>query len=189
MMVNLVCEIDRELDYAREALGSLSKKAPMAVRTALNKTAKEVKTLDEKEAKATYTAKRSYINKLSLKKASVSNLDAILADSGGKVSMTHFKYYAGKKGLTTLINTKKGVKQVAPNGIKAFYIPENARAFKNSIAVRLGRPRLPIQKLYSISSPGMHGSQKYVWGEIEPDVRTMLHENVKKEVERMIKAI
>ena len=57
MEVVVLVEVDEALQYARQKLVAMQKKAPQAVRTALNKTAREAKKQDERITKQTYTAK------------------------------------------------------------------------------------------------------------------------------------
>lgn len=176
MNVEILIEVDEALEYTRKCLGDLQKKAPMAVRTAINKTAREAKKQDERITKQTYTAK-SDIHALQFTKATTGNLTAILKDKGANISMSHFTHYAGKRGISAIINTKHGRKTVGKYGNKAF--------FWNTIFVREGKSRLPIEKMASISSPVMHGNDG-TWGTIEDDVRTKLYENLNKEIERIL---
>ena len=94
--IQLCIELDKEAEYVKQRLGEMSKKAPMVIRNAINKTAKEAKKQDEQITKQTYTAKRD-INQLQFKKASTSNLEAILKDKGANISISHFSHYAGKR--------------------------------------------------------------------------------------------
>lgn len=176
MNVIVTVEVDEMLEYARERLGSLSRKAPMAVRTAINKTAKEAKKQDERVTKQTYTAKGD-IHTLQFTAATTGNLTAVLKDRGANISMTHFSHYAGKRGVSAIINTKHGRKRIGKYGNKAF--------FYNTIFVREGKSRLPIEKMASISSPVMHGNDG-TWGTIEDDVREKLYNNLSKEIERIL---
>lgn len=175
-VIEILIDIDKELEYARKRLGDLQKKAPMVVRTAINKTAKEAKTKDERITKQTYTAKGD-IHSLQFKKATTANLQAILKDKGANISMTHFNHYAGKNKVSAVINTKHGRKTLGKYGNKAF--------FWNTIFVRSGSSRLPIEKMASISSPVMHGNDG-TWGTIEPEIHQKLHEYVEKEIERIL---
>lgn len=180
--INVFIDIDSELEYARKRLGDLQKKAPMVIRTAINKTAKEAKKMDERITKKTYTAKGD-IHSLQFQKATTANLQAILKDRGSNVSMTHFSHYAGKTKVSAIINSSHGRKTLGKYGNKAFI---NALANGGSgIAVRVGKSRTPIEKMASISSPVMHGNDG-TWGTIEPGIRQKLHENVKKEIERIL---
>lgn len=180
--VNVYIDIDIELEYARQRLGDLQRKAPMVIRTAINKTAKEAKKTDERITKKTYTAKGD-IHSLQFQKATTANLQAILKDRGANISMTHFSHYAGKNKVSAVINTKHGRKTLGKYGNKAFY---NSLANGGSgIAVRIGKSRTPIEKMASISSPVMHGNDG-TWGTVEPEIRQKLHEYVEKEIERIL---
>lgn len=176
MNVAILVEVDEALEYARKQLGDMKKKAPQAVRTAINNTAREAKKQDERITKQTYTAKGD-INALQFKKATTANLQAILKDKGANISMSHFRTYVGKNRISAVINTKHGRRTLGKYGNKAFVW--------NTIFVREGKSRLPIEKMASISSPVMHGNEG-TWGTIEPDIRTLLYKNLEKEIERIL---
>lgn len=178
MNIEILIEVDEALEYARKRLGDMQKKAPMVVRTAINKTAKEAKTKDERITRQTYTA-RSDIHSLEFKKATTGNLQAILKDKGANISMTHFSHYVGKRTISAIVNTKHGRRTLGKHGNKAF--------FYNTIFVREGKSRLPIEKMASISSPVMHGNDQ-TWGTIEDETLQKLYENIEKEIERILGA-
>ncbi len=184
--IDIFIDLDRELEYIRKELGDLHRRAPVVLRTAINKTAAEAKKRDDRITGQTYTAKRD-INRLEHKKATTANLQAILSDKGENISMTHFKYRAGKRGISVLINKTHGYKKVEKHDNPAFYAMKKEKGGKvgKFIAVRYGKQRLPIEKLLSISSPVMHGN-KNTWGKIEPDIEALLHKNVRKELERVL---
>ena len=180
--IEILINLDSELEYVRQRLGDLQKKAPMVIRNAINKTAKEAKTKDERITKQTYTAKGD-IHSLQFQKATVGNLWAVLRDSGANISMTHFNHYAGKSKVSAIINTKHGRQTLGKYGNLAFY---NSLAKGGSgIAVRLGKSRVPIEKMASISSPVMHGNDE-TWGTIEDETLHKLHDNIEKELERIL---
>ena len=180
MNVELLIDIDEMLDYARSHLGDMYKKAPMAVRTAINKTAKEIKKLDEKITKKTYTDKAD-INDLEFKKATTANLQAILKDKGKNVSLTHFTHYAGTLFYATV---KKSEKDIWKYGNPAFLI-KSPQLNTTGPFVRKGKSRLPIQKLASISSPVQHGNPE-IWKQVEPDAKKVIYDNLNKEIERIL---
>lgn len=180
----LAVDVDKEMEYVRRRLGELQKKAPMVVRTAINKTAKEIKTKNERITKRMYTAK-SDIHSLQFTKATTANLTAILKDKGANISMTHFNYYAGKRvGISAIINTSHGRKKIGKYGNLAFF----ATGLRNggaTILVRKSSSRLPLEKMASISSPVMHGNEQ-TWGTMEDEALKNLHDNIEKELERIL---
>ena len=186
MVIEIFAEdIGNAVEYARKRLGDLQKKAPLVVRNALNKTAKEAKTKDERITKQTYTAK-SDIHSLEFKKATTGNLQAVLKDKGANISMTHFKHYAGKRTVSVIINTKNGRKRLGkPPIVKNNREHPRLAFYYNTIFVRSGISRLPIEKMASISSPVMHGNDQ-TWGTIEDETLQKLYENIEKEIERIL---
>ncbi|MGN0162450.1 MAG: hypothetical protein ACI4EA_02560 [Candidatus Ornithomonoglobus sp.] len=203
MNVNIVVNTDKAVEYARQKLGSLEKRAPQAVRTALNNAAKEIKKSDEKTAKSTYTDSGD-LNSLTMDKASVRNLEVILRDSGAAVSITHFKPRVGTRGVTATINKNNGSKVIVhKSGNKGFfpgqingkrygqrYRKKNVTAgyLRNGGATIVGRTkatRLPIEKINSLSSPSAHGSPD-VWNRVEPEGEALLYKHLDKEIERIL---
>lgn len=182
-IITLVASLGDELEYVRKRLGDMQKKAPMVIRTAINKTAKEAKQKDERITKRMYTAKRD-IHSLQFKKATTANLQAILKDKGANISMTHFKHYAGKRGVSAIINTTHGRKQLGKYGNLAFFTG-GLRNGGATILVRKSAARLPLEKMASISSPVMHGNEQ-TWGTIEDETLKKLHDNIEKELERIL---
>lgn len=183
MAVTIIPIVGEELEYIRKRLGDLQKKAPMVLRTAINKTAKEAKKQDERLTKRMYTAKGD-IHALKFEKASTGNLTAILRDKGSNISISHFSHYAGKRGISAIINTTHGRRQIGKYGNKAFFTGGLLNG-GSTILVRKTAARLPLEKMASISSPVMHGNDQ-TWGTMENEVRQKLHENVEKEIERIL---
>ena len=203
MNIDIVINVDEALEYARARLARLEKKAPQAVRTALNNAAKEIKKADEKTAKATYTD-TSDLHSLKTDKASTSNLQVVLRDRGGAVGITHFKPRIGTRGITATINKNNGSKLIVhKSGNKAFfpgmisghkygkrYSKKKVTAgyLRNGGATIVGRKsskRLPIEKINSLSSPSAHGSPD-VWNKVEPGGRQVLYKHLEKEIERIL---
>lgn len=197
-VIEVLIDIDKELEYARKRLGDLQKKAPMVVRTAINKTAKEAKTKDERITKQTYTAKGD-IHSLQFKKATTANLQAILKDKGANISMSHFNHYAGKTKLSAIINKNNGRKTIRKYERPAFlaFTSEGGEfvavrkpdEYMKDTTGRLSENKSKhtefIEKMASISSPVMHGNDG-TWGTIEPEIHQKLHEYVEKEIERIL---
>ena len=180
--VEIVIDTEEALRYAREKLGALQGgKARMAVRNAINKTAKEVKKIDERAAKRTFTDK-SDLNALEFQKATTANLEALLKDKGGSVSITHFTWRNGIRGVTALINRNNGYKKMTLNGNSAFY---NGI----SVFVREGPERLPIKKVKSLSSPSAHGAPDVWQKETEQQGQELFYENLENEIVRILNLI
>lgn len=196
-VIEIYTSADDSMNEIRRRLGNMQKKAPLALRSALNKTAKEAKKQDERLTKRTYTAK-SDIHSLQFEKATTGNLTAILRDKGANISIAHFTHYAGKRGVSAIINTTHGRKKISKYGNPAWFnVLEKGG---NGIAVRIpgvqaqkGRRKTmklskhseAVEKLYSISSPVMHGNDQ-TWGTIEDATHQKLHENTAKEIERIL---
>ena len=203
MNIDIVIDTDEAVAYARQRLGEMQRRAPMAVRTALNKAAKEIKKLDEKAAEEVYTHKQD-LNKLTMDRASVGNLSVVLRDRGKSVPMTHFKPYIGSRGIKVTINKTNGRKTVVHKSGNLGFFPSAIRGsrygqyrkknvtsgyLKNggaTIVGRVGDSRLPIEKINSLSSPSAHGS-KDVWdARVKPDGEKLLYKHLENEIERIL---
>lgn len=200
--ISIVINTDEAVAYAKQALGRMEKRAPQAVRTALNNAAKEIKKADETTAKRTYTDSGD-LNSLEMDKASVGNLEVKLKDRGKSVPMTHFHPRIGIRGVTATINRNNGSKLVrGKSGNKGFF-PGRIRGKRYgryrkqsvtagylnnagaTIVARKGSKRNPLEKVHSLSSPSAHGSPD-VWGKVQPDAESLLYEHLEKEIERIL---
>lgn len=203
MTIEIVVNTDEALAYAKKRLGEMEKKAPQAVRTALNKAAKEIKKSDEKTAKRIYNDPGD-LNTLEMDKASTSSLEVILHDSGGSVSITHFKPRVGSRGVTATINKNRGSQLIRhKSGNKGFfpgtingsrygqrYRKKNVTAgyLRNggaTVVARTKASRLPIEKINSLSSPSAHGSPD-VWNKVEPVGQKLLYKYLDEEIGRIL---
>lgn len=196
-VMDCTIDMDEMLKYAEKALGELKSKAPMAVRTAINKAAKNAKKLDEKTAKSTYTDKDK-LNSLNLTKATTSNLTAILRDKGENVSMLHFKYRVGKRQTSVLINKKHGYKSLFAGAERKPFIASGTLNNDGSgMMVRVAGKYITggsrknrkhtkhteaLEKLHSISSPVQHGNPK-VW---DIEVMPITEKDIYKELDKQI---
>ena len=173
-------------EYVRRKLGDIKgSKVRMAIRNAINKTAKEIKKQDERAAKRTFTDKND-LNDFDFKKATTANLEALLKDHGGSVALTHFKWRDGKTVISALINRNRGYKKMIFNGNKAFY---NAALNHGgtTIVVRAGAERYPLKKVKSLSSPSAHGAPDVIeQGNIQQIGETKFYQNLEKEIERIL---
>ena len=163
MAARSVIHIERDAEaavaYVKERLGAISdSRARMAVRTAINRTAREVKKTDERAAKRTFTDKGD-LNALTVEKATTANLEAVLRDRGGSVSLHHFKVRHGVTVVSALINKNRGYKQITKYGNKVFI---NDAFVPGVVFVRKTKNRLPIEGVKSLSSPSAHGAPD-VW--------------------------
>lgn len=200
-ILDCAVNMDEMMCYAERALGKLKAKAPMAVRTAINRAARNAKKLDEKTAKATYTDKDK-LNTLKLTKATVQNLTAILEDKGENVSMTHFKYRMGKKRVSVLINKRHGYKDLFEGAERKPFIANGTLDHGGSgMMVRVSGKYMEnmtsrksinktkhteaLKKLHSISSPVQHGNPE-VW---DIEVMQVTEKDIYDELNKQINKI
>lgn len=152
-------EVDtKALKRVAVELGEVSKKdVPKAVVAALNRTITTVGTDMKKEAVKLYEIKSGDVQKtLKLKRASSSNMQASAQSTGKPLGLFHFKVKPRKrptkrvKYIKVKIKKADGYKDIKTNP-KAFIADHNAlNVFK-----RVGKSRLPIKRLTSLSIPQM----------------------------------
>lgn len=203
-MVELLVEVDDLEKYAISRLRGFDKAVPKLVKKAINKTAKEIKKLDERKAKQVYTAK-SEINNLEFTRATTGNLQAVLHDKGNNIGIAKYLHNRGSRiGVSAIINRLHGRKRITKYGNKAF--TAEMESGHNGVFVRvpgtimqysktryrrkgtLGKTNYTnkhiemIEEIKSISSPVIHGNDN-VWAALEPKARDLLYENLDKEIE------
>lgn len=187
-MAEIVIEIDAEeaVAYVKEKLGAISdSRARMAVRTAINHTAQKLKKTDERNAKKTFTDK-SDLNELEFQKATTANLQAILKDRGSAVPLEHFTVRNGKTVVSALINRNHGYKKMIFNGNKAFI---NEKFVPDVVFVRTGAARLPIKKIYSLSSPSAHGAPDVFGEDVQAQGLELFMQYLEAEISKIMYAL
>lgn len=195
---------ENALKYIEQKLGNLSKKAPMTLKKAVNDTAKQTKKMMDKKAKETYTVKKANFNEvMRVKSATVANQTAVISAKGEALPLTRFKVSKGKKTTKVQVLKKGSLKELKKsNGnIKAFVNniaakgqvrkkdsakgKKGSQVIHNAVAQRDGKARLGIQEKFSNSLPAMLGSAR-TFGELEPDVKKLLKENIEKHIRAVL---
>ncbi len=171
--------LDRRLKWMRE-------EAPRALRNAINRTATAAKKELTAKTRQIYTygkKNKDITSHMTMKRANVGDLTAIIYVRGGSEEMREFDVSGGVghgNTLKALINTA--------NGAKGF----GSKGFQNQVGgyygpfVREGRSRLPIKKLYSLSVPSMVGNQGQVYGPTEPMIMARLKTEVNAAADRIL---
>ena len=165
-------------------LAEVSKKdVPKAVVSALNRTIKTVGTDMKREAVKGYEIKAGDVQKtLKIGRASASNMQANASSTGRPLGLFHFKVKPRKptkraKNIKVKIKKTDGYKEIKTNP-KAFIANKNAlNVFK-----RVGKNRLPIERLATLSIPQMI-SQPQALERIQTHAEETLEKRVKHEIE------
>lgn len=181
------------LKTIEDALGDLKSESRKVLKNAVNKTAKQAKKDLAQKAQETYAVKQTRFTKaMTTKNATVGNPEAVINVTGAQLELKDFKVSPATYNPTNRPSVVKAKVLLASGlkglqaGTKAFLVK-----FKSghvSVAQRRGPERYPIKKLLSNSVPKMIGSQKRVYGIIEPDIYDNLLANVQAEIAKVLKA-
>ena len=172
--------IDKE-DVERR-LGDLKAKAPQVIAKALNWTAKNARTRLANKAKETYTVKSvGFTDSMKIKRATAGNLEAVLRSQGEPLQIKRFSHRASKKnGVSAMIVRGSGYKSLNRSGIKAY------KSSRGNIRQRLSEERYPTKGFFSNSIPVMLGSEKRVYGVVEPHINSDLQKNMSQAIAKIV---
>lgn len=191
-MITLRIDHEKELRKIEKKLGSLKSEAPRVLANAVNQTAKDARKKLATQAQKTYAIKTSGFNKeMKIKRARASNPVAVISATGKANELKSFKVSPSKyapseppDAYQAKVVKAGSMKTLVKGDIKSFLI-----RFKSShvtVAQRVGRDRLPIRVLYSLSVPTMIGSELRVYGLIKPELYKDLQANIDKQIARVI---
>ena len=163
-------------------LGDLKAKAPQVIAKSLNWTAKSARTRLANKAKEVYTVKSvGFADSMKIKNATPGNLDAILRSQGEPLQMKRFSYRASRgDGVSAMIVKGSGYKSLNKGGIKAY------KSSRGNIKQRLGAERYPVKSFFSNSIPVMLGSEKRVYGIVEPYIKADQQKNLSQAIAKLV---
>lgn len=174
---------------AKKILGKLTddnQTMKKALQKAVNETAKQARIRLANEATKTYAVKKNRFNKsMKIRKASISKPIAYIVSDGQVNELIDFKtspakYKTGKQKPDIIkgkVLKSSSMTRLEKGSLKAFITK-----FSNghqSVVQRTGKGR-KIKKLLSPSVPVMLGSQKRVYGIVEPHIGDDLRNNLRK---------
>lgn len=144
---------ERQLNAIEQQLEHIPRQTPHIVRRALNRSLTTMQTAAKKEVRTRYHIKAGDIQShLTSEKATTSNLQVRLAGKGSAIPLDRFKY----SPKTANPKRKKAINvAVKKNGNKALPGAFLTDLSGNKIFKRLGKKRLPIERLYGPSVPQM----------------------------------
>lgn len=173
-----------DLARVQQKLGSMSAKAPRAVRDAVNNTATTARMRLLRAAQARYTVKAGgFKSDAAITKATLATLTAWIRSTGRTLSMTRYHYTHPKSGVKAEILSGSGLKPVeGPSGIKAFLA-------KGVVFQRRGSERLPIKSMSSPSVPkqievvydGRSGARA-----LKKEIEALYQANIQSQIRRML---
>lgn len=202
-MIHYIVDMDSLTRIERD-LGVMKDKSKMVLRNAINKTAKEaVELLVDEADKAYYIRRKTSVRKtIDVKKASVSNLVALVTSTGKVTDLYDFKVSsknsnppAGHKANVRRGNPAKYVylRPGARDQYKAFAVKYKSghRAIAQRVPGKMmkSKPKKEaIKNLWSISVPKM---LETIWGEdvqvaIAGRANVMVYESLQKNIQEQI---
>lgn len=204
-MIHFQVEME-DLTQIESALGMTKDKSKLVLKTAINNTAKQtVKLLVDEANKQYIINKKVNVRKtLDVKKATTSNLAAIVTSKGSTTELYDFrvspKAYSPRNrppaGHTGNVKRSNGPKHLylKPGGgdqYKAFVVKFASGHI--SVAQRVpgstmkSKPnKEAIKNLRSTSVPAMLGYEKGVWGVVEPKMNDLLMDNIQAQIARYL---
>lgn len=172
-------------------LKTLHKKAPRALKNALNATAREAKKDLAKLAQEQYTIKTAKFKKnIKQKNATISKPVAILNVNGKMNQLESFQTRKNTKRLAAKARGRQDrtLQEIASRhgqagGGKAFITTFSSG--HTAIAQRVGLERLPLKGFFGPSDPEMVGNEK-VYGKVEPDIQKLLYKNISRQIDKIL---
>lgn len=178
-------EISREdLRYVQKRLKRIETEAPKVFKNAINRTAKEARKKLAAGAQGAYTVKNGGFNsRMRIQNATNTKLYAVIRSKDKPLTITRFHATAPKSG---------GKADIVKSGLKQLIGPKQIKAFKRGglIMQRKSADRYPVKVLRSVSVPKMlekvYEGERGIEGALGPDIQRTLHDEIKKEVHKLI---
>ena len=163
-------------------LGDLKAKAPQVIARGLNQTAKDARKRLADKAREAYTVKTAKFNSsMKIKNATAGNLVAIIRSAGSPLSLTSFSHRASRRSTASAqVVRGGGFKPLDKGGIKAW------KGKNGLLWQRRTEARLPVKTLKSNSIPVMIGSEKHVYGIVEPHIQSDLQKNISTAIAKLV---
>lgn len=208
-------EIDKDdLRHVQKALKGIEKGSETAIMRAVNNTAKKARKKLLEGVNKSYTVKAGGFNsRIKIRNATRSRLYAEITSKGRPLTLKRFKTSTRKDSGTKADVTKSGLKPLISTGGKAgikasvrkvvdkFKGRKRAssnyqiKAFKAKgglIMQRKTSDRYPVKVLRSVSAPKMlesvYKGSKNIKQELRPVVQETLHEEIQKEIDKLLNA-
>ena len=194
----------KTLASVERKLGLFKDEAPKALKNAVNDTAKMARKELASEAQKTYAIKTGGFNRyMKIRSATKSRPEAVIRATGAPIEIKKFSVNGGKgaKLLSVMINRKKGRKEFKNDAFVNNIAKKGQTRQRDTkkgakgtsvkhvaVAMREAEKRLNIKSLFTVSILQMIGSEKYVYGVVEPHIESNLQENIEKQVRKILEA-
>ena len=183
-------EVDKaDLRYVMKKLQDADKNAPRVLRNAINRTATQAMKMIKAGRSQGYTIAAGRFN-ADVKKypATPGRLEATIKSSGRTHTLKNFKTSAPKSGGKADI-TKSGLKKLSGSRGGAAFVPASGKA-AGLMVQRRGKSRFPLKVFSANSTPKMveqiYKGERGGQGDMEEKVKTRLHEEIQKEIAKLI---
>jgi hypothetical protein len=200
--------IDFEVDQTQLArielkLKNCKEKAPLALKNAVNATARDAKKDLAAKAKETYAVKAPRFKKaIAQKNATKTKPVAILKITGEANALSDFKYKPHEGGASARGKLYKAssLSSLALNDkLKAFVVKfksghvavvrrDPPLRYTRGLAERkrVGGDRTKLKEFYSPSIPRMIGNEAKVYGVVKPNIQENLQKNIQKQIDKIL---
>ena len=184
-MIQFQIDADDTIKDIEERLGSLKRKAPSVLASAVNMTAKDARKMLASEAQKVYAIKGGGFNKaMTIANAKQSSPLATIKAKGSPIELFKFKtspatFKTGDsrpKSAKGRVKAHGGMKDLLVDGRWAFVT--TFKSGHKTMVQRTTKDRLPIKTLMSPSIPKMLGDEDEVYGVVEPHIQELLDKNI-----------
>lgn len=192
-----------DTEAVRSVLRGLDpKKQNTALKKALKETSEQARERLAEKAKGSYTVKNASFKKAM--RIRMSGTSARITSEGEPLSLEKFRHRTSKDGIKVKVLNTGAMKKIVSqrNGAKAFLnniarrgqtrAKNTAKGVVGSavrhiaIAQRRSHDRLGINEKFGNSIPIMLGSEKHVYGMVQPHIAADLQENLQKFVDEAL---
>lgn len=181
-------EVDQtQLQRIELKLKNCKEKAPVALKNAVNATARDAKKDLANKAKETYAVKAPRFKKaIAQKNATKSKPTAVLKITGAVNELADFKYKPNEQANAARGKVLKSgsLKTLQKGDLKAFITKFGSGHV--SVVQRKTSARLPVKKLLSPSIPTMIGNEAKVYGVVKPNIQKNLQKNIQKQIDKIL---
>lgn len=184
MSQSIVRVSDAQIERAQLLLRGVRGGAPKALARSINRSVQNARSNIVKSVREEYTAKaKSVRDTISISKASSSKLEAVVKSVSPPLPLRDFQVSPrtenGKRRSPIRVSVKKGNKSSFD---KAFVVRTGGTI---NVFERVGKRRLPIQKLFGPSVPQMIGNDKVIT-RISDDATAMMEKRLDHEINRLL---
>lgn len=173
----------KQIAKIQSDLGEFKSKTPVVIYRALNRASQTIKTTSSREVRNTYVIKAKEVNEtFKVKKANRSRLGIDVMSSGKRIPLDRFKF---SPNMPKPSKPPKSIKVKVKKGGRAELLHSFVTNLHgNKLFERVGRRRLPVRRLMTISIPEMVGT-KSITKEVNNRALESFYKRVEHEISRI----